>query len=200
MDPNTCLPCVFSGNLPLTSSLTSPHVHVHLPQVSIHHCPEILQCFPDNHTLCGSLSRLIFPSLFSADLSPPHHYPVHLCYPLMVINLQRQRPKSQASLIFSRSNRQTSMCLSSHCLLSFRKLWFHNPSLQSLTGNYSQLLYLHSSYTVWPHSSIPFYQEASAAFWSIISSLLTFQCLHALQFIYYASKIFLLLLFLNISF
>lgn len=197
MDPNTCLPCVCSGNLPPTSSLTSPHVHDHLPQVSIHHCPEILQCFPDNYTL--PLSRLIFPSLFYADLSLPH-YPIYLCYPLMVINLQRQRPKSQASLIFSLSNLQTSMCLSSHCLLSFRKLWICNPSLQSLTGKYSQLLHLYSSYTVQQHSSIPFYQEASSAFWSIISSLLTFQCLHTLQFIYYASKIFLLLLFLSISF
>ena len=36
------------------------------------------------------------------------------------------------------------LCLSSHCLLSFRKLRFYDPSLQSFTGRYPHTLHLYS--------------------------------------------------------
>lgn len=60
-----------------------PEFTGHLPQISSHHCPGILQCFSDNQAL--PLSRCIF---LLRSLQTPHCLVIislQLCYPWIMI-------------------------------------------------------------------------------------------------------------------
>lgn len=69
------------------------------------------------------------------------------------------------------------LCLSSHCLLSLRKLRFCDPLFYSIIEKYPQLLYLYSCVTVLSNRTTFFlslYQKANFPFDLWISSLLIF--------------------------